>query len=225
MRGWGFFLLLLLLVIIAYGGWVAWVYLKARREGVQSPHWRSYIPFASAPGYRSSYPSPRRGGLVGWLKDRISAFRNRSTARGRYEEHLESGLTTRGDVDEPWDAGMGHDSEPYDAFGSYEEQALGRNQPYGGDRYGPARSGLTAANEEHLHRNDTRQYDGESAILSEPVSTESRNPFGDDAEHSDLRNVEPQPLTDALRPEDETHGTKNVEDSSTERRSMFRESL
>jgi hypothetical protein len=120
---------------------------------------------------------------------------------------------------------MGHDSEPYDAVGPYEESELGRNQPYDGDQYGRGRSGLTTANEEHVHRNAIRHIDGDSAFISEHVPAESRNPFGDDAEHSDLRNVEPQPLTDTLRPEDGTHGTKNIEDNSTERRSIFRESL
>ncbi|EEP77717.1 predicted protein [Uncinocarpus reesii 1704] len=142
---WGlFFLLIIFFALLAYIGWIIFTQVRARRAGLPPPTWKSYIPFTSAsPTYRdSNFPSPRRGGVVGWIKDRLASLRNQRTYRGAYEEPTSGGPGPyRGagaDHDEAWDTRVGALEEgPYGQgpgpYGHYDEQELGtgpRREPY-----------------------------------------------------------------------------------------------
>ncbi|PGH22977.1 hypothetical protein AJ80_02892 [Polytolypa hystricis UAMH7299] len=240
---WGlFFLLILLFFLLAYFSWIAYTQYRARQAGLPPPPWKSYIPFTSASSslqYRdTNFPTPRRGGLVGWLKDRVARLRNRRTAHGSYEGAGTplggTGYNNRGarnvDADEAWDARMGNENEgPYGAGPYYEEQELElglgagarRAEPYEGGGYtagSATRAHAHAA--EDLERGRSRSREPQSKRFESPQkdgrdSEDNKNPFADDAEASQLRGVSPRP--DTAR----SGGSKH----DTERRSMFRESL
>jgi hypothetical protein len=233
MRGWGlFFFLLFLLVVIAYAGWIGWIRYTARRDGLPPPHWKSYIPFASAPIYRpTGYPAPRRGGIVGWFTDRIAGLKNGRTAPGAYEEPLgASAHARRGvDADEPWDTRIGNDSDTYGPAGLYEEQELdgpGTNERYDRVQNDAGRSGFSTVPRDNAPEDYGRsRYNGQriGLVSKDTESNGLRDPFGDDAEHSELRDPDSQSSADMAG---ENQGIKHhADDSLTERRSIFRESL
>ncbi|KAL1965417.1 hypothetical protein VTN77DRAFT_5673 [Rasamsonia byssochlamydoides] len=136
-------------------------------------------------------------------------------------EPLGAGIHGRRGVnaDEPWDARIGNDSDAYGPAGSYS------NEAHDGARDGPGRPGLSTVPRDDVWKDrDWNRYNGQSTgLVSEDTeSNELRDPFGDDAEHSD-RDPNPQPTADMTRETQEVK--KHGDDSLTERRSIFRESL
>jgi hypothetical protein len=231
---WGyFFLIIIILLVVGYAAWIGFTQFRARRAGLPPPPWKSYIPFtSSSSSYRdSSYPSPRHGGITGWFKDRIATLRNRRSAFGGYEEPLESGMHgRRTDHDEAWDMRMGIESDgPYGAGGYYEEelgQAPGR-EPYEGSEYGARKLQRDTPAHGEVERGRSRSRDPDpqvSSSLGDESSKPPHDPFGDDTERSNLRDVSHRPVVDTEGSSIST--TKRThERGRTERESMFRESL
>ncbi|KAK4993611.1 hypothetical protein LTR50_000221 [Elasticomyces elasticus] len=248
MSGWGiFFAIVIVLIILAAIGWTVFTHLRARRLGLPPP---SLNPFSSSHRRRrdTSYtaPAPAPGGIRGWLSTRFRNLRNSRTAGGAYESTGPgyAGAAARGrrgfgalDPDEAWDARVGN--EAY-----YEEQELGlqdagaaaQGGPYGGRGYegvGAAQGIGVAGIEEGRGRSRSRQR-----VLDERYEEEvhhaGQNPFGDQAERSNvsLRGVSPRPVADGMAGEGGSRGHRAgqpslgpPEDSPTERRSMFRENM
>lgn len=110
--------------------------------------------------------------------------------------------------------------------GYYEEHELGLHPPseggaYSGGGYGGEGGGPDYGGEEitrgrslsrDIDRNIAQRYDQQ---------TGRENPFGDQAERSDLRGVSPRPIED----ENHGHAKKDSGDSPTERRSIFHENM
>jgi hypothetical protein len=219
--GWIFLIVVILLAILAFGSWVLYSRLRARRLGLPAP---PLNPFSSS---RSSaappYPAPAPGGVVGWINDKVRAFKNRRHATGAYEEPYPAGGRTGGrsargplDPDEPWDAGV--DNEAH-----YEEQELGLHAPstaYGGGGYGAPSPGFAPAPERGRSR--TRDL---ADRYDEEVGYGGNNPFGDDAASS-LRGVSPRPVEQQQQREHQSKASVGSnENSPSERRSMFRENM
>jgi hypothetical protein len=231
MSGWGwFFLLFFLLLIGAAIGWVIFTRRRASRQGLPPPTLKSYIPFLG--GSTSNYPSPRQGGPIGWIKDQIASIKNRRsrTAQGAYEEPLEGRRSRVAGDEEAWDARMGAGGEYEGHSGYYEEQELGlqpANEQYGGTGYGQGGRGDTtfgATVERGRSRSrDSEPYLGAAGAAAGTQSGEA-DPFGEGAERSNLRGVSPRPEADASK-DGHLQGKGSREESPTERRIMFRESL
>ncbi|KAB2580053.1 hypothetical protein BFW01_g2486 [Lasiodiplodia theobromae] len=233
-----FFGILILLLVIGGVAWVAYTRIRAKRLGLPPP---PLNPFAR--GSRSSlggdsYPAPAPSGIVGWVNDKISALKNgrggRNNARyaaGAYEEPgAARAARNRGtlDPDEAWDARVGNEADY--GYGYEEEQELGLRDPhagttpYGGGGYAgsgmyaapPHSAGLSAGSERGRSR--TRELD-ERYDEEMGHSRGAENPFGDNAERSNLRGVSPRPADSAAR------GGATGDSPSESRRSMFREEV
>lgn len=243
MHGWGlFFFLLFLFLIIGAIGWVGWTQYRARQAGLPPPSWKSYIPFIKSDGARN-YPSPRSAGPIEWIKDKIAGMRNKRTAEGAYESRLEGGTAYGGptegrrgrglDPDEAWDTRVGNEADSYGPGGYYEEQELGVStprDPYGGSGYAGAPT--SHAGEGQRGRSRSREPDGQHGAAQRHELGDSNlrvedNPFGDQHEAASLRDVSPRPVLDTARATSggPVKGKGSLDDSPTERRSMFRESL
>ena len=217
---WGLFFLFIILLFLALGGaWVIYTQVRARRAGLPPPSWRAYIPFTSSSStYRdSSFPSPRRGGVVGWFKDKFSRARNQRTHRGAYED-METGRTGygRNEHDEVWDSrgpaddtayGHGGGQRGYDDEHDFEFQPTLRDSPYRHTYEEPERG---------RSRSRDMPPEARDGFQSKPLD----NPFGDNAESSELRNVSPRP--DANRQSGRRRSTST---SSKGKRSAFQEDL
>lgn len=246
MHGWGlFFFLLFLLLIFAAIGWVVFTRIRASRQGLPPPPWKSYIPFLGATQSTTNYPTPRSSGPLEWVKDQIAKLRNKRTARGAYEETgrgadgayvgADAGLASgRGRDDDAWDTrAPGRDEEEsYAASGPggyYEEAELGLAPTPGLQSFNrtlddsfhtpqPYQGGVT----DYIGGAGER---GRSAQRGhgQGASSLTADPFGDQNEANSLRSVSPRPVTG------HGHGAGSLEvkggDSPTERRSMFREGL
>ena len=149
------------------------------------------------------------------------------------------------DPDEAWDARVGTEADGYGGGGYYEEQELGL-YPGGGTASGGARGGAYSgggyggqggrgqvlpdyeAEERGRGRSRSREGDtyigGSQRVLDQRYDEEigRQNPFGDQAERSDLRGVSPRPAEER---KGGNHMTVSSGDSPTERRSMFRENM
>ncbi|KAL0264207.1 hypothetical protein SLS55_000154 [Diplodia seriata] len=238
-----FFIILILLIVIGGVSWVAYTHIRAKRLGLPPP---PLNPFAR--GSRSSMggglPAPAPSGFVGWVNDKISSLKHgrnggggRSNARyaaGAYEEPGAARARNRGtlDPDEAWDARVGTEADY--GYGYDEEQELSGlhdphdphgTTPYGGGGY--AGSGMYAAPPPHSAGLSAGPERGRSRTreLDERYDEEmgrgrgGENPFGDNAEHSDLRGVSPRPVGSGAR-------SGAAGNSPTEsRRSMFREEV
>ncbi|OCK73668.1 hypothetical protein K432DRAFT_312288 [Lepidopterella palustris CBS 459.81] len=241
--GWIFLIVLLLLALLALAAYVIYTRLRARRLGLPPP---SLNPFgAGARSTTPNYPSPAPGGLRGWLDAKYRAFKNRRVAAGAYEEPSggyggRNGRRGGGgalDPDEAWDSHVGN--EAY-----YEEQELGLHAPsstaYGGGGYGAPSPGFApqqgAGNERGRSR--TRELDSryDEDMHGGGGGGHERNPFGDDAATiSSLRGVSPRPVSESERAGEGGGGyggghahkgsAGSLENSPTERRSMFRENM
>lgn len=155
---------------------------------------------------------------------------------GAYEQPLEGGRRGRGralDPDEAWDARVGAEA---DAGGyAFEEQELGLREEaeYGGGGYGNEGQVLPAYGEER-GRSLNRGAGAEGYIgggqrgLDERYEEEMggrEDPFGDEAERSELRGVSPRPHVEAKGDGKVGSGGGMSDDSPTERRSMFHENV
>lgn len=226
------FLLLILLIPLAAAVFILYTRIRAQRAGLPPPPLSSYNPFAKR--IRPSQNYPASSGLIGWVRSKVQSLSG-SQRGGAYEEPLGRRGARGLDPDEAWDARVGNEADGYNAGGYYEEQELdfqpslgaqsyagggyaerhGQVLPdYGSEEIRRGRS-INRAGEIHMDGTDQgldRRYDEEMG---------RGDPFGDDAERSNLRGVSPRPV------EDDERGHKKADsgDSATERRSIFREDV
>lgn len=213
MNGWSiFFLILLILILLLYTSWILLTRLRAHSSNLPAPPWKSYLFIGSRGPAYSGAPTPRSGGVVGWVRDRWDAVR-----RGRRRER------GQGYEDEVWDSRVGGGGGGY-----FEEQELGGAR----DGYD---GGLSAGAHVHVHadeemgrgRSRSRSRSRERGEHSppppyDPITSTTTNvrvedPFGDGAERSELRDVSPRPDGGKVQGE-QGNGDE-------ERRSIFREGL
>ncbi|KAK4157304.1 hypothetical protein C8A00DRAFT_11846 [Chaetomidium leptoderma] len=235
-------LAVVLLLIAAAAGWIIFTRVRASQLGLPPPPWKSYIPFLnSSSSSSSSYggPAPAQGGIIGWINDRIRHLRHgkNRTAAGAYEgsSSYNAGYSGAGGgnardfdqhEDDPWDSRVGG-YNPYE-----EERELGLVPPGGhgqrssdGDGYqmnlavtpGISAAGAAAGGgepEEEERRGRTRSR---SPGPSMPTKA---NPFGDDAEPSNIsmRGVSPRPM-------DTSFAGRKAAKGDEDRKSMFREEV
>lgn len=220
--GWFFFLLFLLLILAGIG-WVVYTQVRARRQGLEPPSWRSYVPFLKTPS--TNYPTPRHAGPFEWIKDQFAKLRMGRTARGAYEETgsgtdtryagagAGAGRRARGIEDDAWDTRVGNE-DPYGPGpgGYYEEQELGLtptpglpNEPYGGGgdyvSAGAGVRGAYAAPPPDESRGRSKSREPPPAVAPTAAGTNlDPNPFGDQHEAASLRSVSPRPEVDTAGP-------------------------
>ena len=233
MSGAAYFLLfLILLVVIIAIAYVAYTRIRAQRAGHSPPPLSSYIPFLNR--NRQSQSRAPSTGILGNIRSKISSWTGGSSSRpGAYEQPLSSGRGRGLDPDGAWDTRVGDEADAYGSGGYYEEQELqahpsGRGTgPYSGGGYGGHGTELPDYGDEEMGRGRSISREGPGFIgggqkgLDERFEEEARreNPFGDQAERSQLRGVSP-------RPADEGRGEqKQSGDSPVERRSMFHENV
>ncbi|KAF9870375.1 hypothetical protein CkaCkLH20_12222 [Colletotrichum karsti] len=229
----GIVIAILVILIVAAIGWVIFTQLRARRLGLPPPSLSSYIPFRKSDPPSYGPPRPAPSGIVGWINDKISGFKNRNnrSAAGAYEAPS-GGTARRGfgplDPDEAWDTRVGHEAETYGPYGNYEEQELGYHggaTRAGGDNsYSMNLAATPGAHDEPRGRSLSRPGDE----LNVPKG--GRNPFDDDAEPSNIsmRGVSPRPMVDTAPQQQQPQHQQQPKDngeSPTERRSIFRENV
>ena len=236
-----FFIIIVFLIVAGGAAWIIYTHLRARRLGLPQPTLASYNPFSASRSQSYGAPGPAPGGVVGWVNDKVRAFRNRNnrSSGGAYEEPLSSNVrgraSTRGfgplDPDEAWDARVGTEADAYGPGGYYEEQELGLHGGAGASRLAPtpgqAPPGYGAERGRSLSREPEPYIGGSQAGLDRRYDEEmgrkpAANPFDDSAEPSNvsLRGVSPRPIDTS-----KAHMKKDSFDSPTERRSMFRENM
>jgi hypothetical protein len=245
-----FFIALVVIAVILIVGWVAYIHWRAHRLGLPPPTFSSYSPFSRT---QSPYTGtlPAHGGLIGWVNDKIRAFKNRNSrgTGGAYEEPLSSNVRGRGanrgfgplDPDDAWDTRVGTEADAYGPAGLFEEQELGlrhgaessyeggglTSQEAGSD-YGEERGRSRSREPKFYSGGQARlnwEYDeGMGATGKRPVS----NPFDDDqAEPSNvsLRGISPRPIDTSEPTKEGTPKSSEAAGSPTERRSIFREDM
>ncbi|KAF2280276.1 uncharacterized protein EI97DRAFT_430021 [Westerdykella ornata] len=240
--GWIFLIVIGFLALASYGGWVVWSRVQANRLGLPPPSLNPFSRIRSTGG--ANYPAPAPSGIRGWFDTQIRRFKNRNNryAAGAYEETgYGGGSAFRGghrlDPDEAWDARVGNEAH-------YEEQELGLHDPVhpedsmymgssGAYGYAPPSAGLHATEPER-GRSRTREYDDGGSNLH---AGSARDPFGDENATASLRGVSPRPLE-----QDTSYGGAgtlgatagtgkghkkdgSLDNSPTERRSIFREDM
>lgn len=153
------------------------------------------------------------------------------------------GRRARGmDPDEAWDTRVGNEADAYGPAGYHQEQELpGLNNPYESQRGPvlPAYSEGAGARGRSKSRDPADAIGGQQGLDSryeqetgvtgnqQRRAGQSNNPFSDAHEAPSLRGVSPRPMLDSnVAQAGKTKGGGGTqEDSPTERRSMFRESL
>ena len=209
-------------------GWIGYSRLKAQRAGREPPPLSSYIPWKRNSRHTDAYPSP--SGIVAWVKSKVSGSSSRT---GAYEQPLGSGGRRGLDPDEAWDARVGAEADGYGVGGYYEEQELGLRPPasgaYAGGGYGG--QALPDYGEERgrsISRAAVPHIGGGQKGLDERYDEEMghEDPFGDEAERSELRGVSPRPHEEKGKGHATQGGGGGSHDNSpTERRSMFHENV
>lgn len=234
-----FFIIVAFVLIFGGVGWVVYTHLRARRLGLPQPTLASYNPFRSSERYGAPGPAP--GGIAGWFSDIVKKLKNRNnrSAGGAYEEPLSSNVrgrpNNRGfgplDPDEAWDARVGTEADAYGPGGYYEEQELGlHNDQRGGLPPSGAPPSYGADRGRSRSREPEPYIGGSQAGLDRRYDEEmgrkptGPNPFDDSAEPSSvsLRGVSPRPMDNS---QGHTKGQHSIDDSPSERRSMFRENM
>lgn len=226
-------LLLLLLVPIAAVVYILFARFRAQRAGLPPPPLSSYNPFAQRVPSSSGFS--RSPGFFGWVRSKFKSPKS-STREGAYEQSL-SGSGRRGlDPDEAWDARVGNEADGYGVGGYYEEHELGLRPPSEGEAYAGGGYGGSVYDQvlpdygaEEMRRGRSRSRDLNRSIGGGQEGLDQRyneemgreNPFGDQAERSDLRGASPRPKDSEGR----GHAKKESGDSPTERRSMFHENM
>ena len=221
--GW-IFLLLILLIPIAAVLYIIVARYRAKQAGNPVPSFSSYNPFTSRSGAPQNQSTS--SGLFGKIRSKFQSSKN-PTRSGAYEQSL-GGRNRRGlDPDEAWDARVGNEADGYGAGGHYEEYELGLHQQSEGGAYSGGGYGGDSAEEMARGRSLSRDIDRNiGGVQRGPdqrynIETGSEDPFGDQAERSNLRGVSPRPVGD----EEKGHSKDGSGDSPTERRSMFHENM
>ncbi|KAL8931565.1 MAG: hypothetical protein Q9216_007157 [Gyalolechia sp. 2 TL-2023] len=234
MSGLGYFFLFLLILLPLIGiAYIFYTRIQAQRAGRPPPTFSSFIPFRNRQSqiYSSSSSS---GGIIGTIRTKLHSLTGSSQRSGAYEQPLASARARGLDPDGAWDARVGDEADAYGSGGYYEEQELGlRTGGYGGHGtelpdYGdeelgrgrsisreapPPSSGFIGGNQKGLDQ----RYD-------EAMGGGRENPFGDQAERSELRGVSPRPAEGGKGQKQKGSGSVQG-DSPTERRSMFHENM
>ncbi|MCJ1334887.1 hypothetical protein MMC09_000152 [Bachmanniomyces sp. S44760] len=254
MNGFAVFgIIVLLLVIIFCALYVVFIRVRAHRSGLPPPPLASYIHFNRQPAL--GYPAqPRSSGVIGWVHDKFSGFKNSRTAGGAYENTYAGaggggGRSNRGgfgplDPDGAWDSRVGNEADAYGPVGDYEEQELDDHHPssgpYGGSGYGGPATELPGYGTEEMTRGRSPYREPPHIIGGGQKGLDQRydeemgrsDPFGDHAEASTLRGISPRPVEMGSEGSKQTqnHGQKSSlgsvqGDSPTERRSMFHENM
>ncbi len=233
-----FFIIVAFVLVAGTAGWIIYTHLRARRLGLPQPTLSSYNPFRGSERYGA--PGPARGGVVGWVNDKVRAFKNRNnrSAGGAYEEPLSSNVRGRAsnrgfgplDPDDAWDARVGTEADAYGPGGYYEEQELGLHNDRGiglaptpgmaPPGYGEGSRGRSVSREPEPYIGGSQA--GLDRRYEEETGRKPQNPFDDSAEPSNvsLRGVSPRPIDTS-----KGHKPQDSLDSPTERRSMFRENM
>ena len=225
------FLLLILLIPLAASTYILYTRIRAQRAGLPPPSLSSYNPFAKRIRPSQNYPAP--SGFFGWARSKFQSLRG-SRSRGVYEEPLGRRGAQGSDPDEAWDARVGNEADGYSAGGYYEEQELEFQPSLGGQSYAGSGYGerhgqvLPYYGSEEIRRGRSMNRAGENPVggtdqgLDQRYEEEMRgDPFGDDAERSNLRGLSPRPMDDDER----GHKKTDSGDSATERKSIFRENV
>lgn len=223
-----FFLFLIILIPLAAVAYIFYTRIQAQRAGRPPPSFSSFIPFRNQRS--QNYSASSSGGILGTFRTKFNSLTGGSKRSGAYEQPLGSGRGRGLDPDGAWDARVGEEADAYGSGGYYEEQELGlRSGGYGGhgtelpdygdEEMGRGRSisrdappsGFIGGNQKGLDQ----RYD---------EATGGENPFGDHAERSELRGVNPKPADGSKGHKQQ--GSESVQgDSPTERRSMFHENM
>lgn len=165
------------------------------------------------------------------MKSKIHGSGSRS---GAYEQSLGPGARRGLDPDEAWDARVGAEADGYGPGGYYEEQELGLRPPpsgaYAGGGYGGGTQALPDYGEERgrsISRANAPHIGGGQKGLDERYDEEMahEDPFGDEAERSEMRGVSPRPHEEDHGHAKQGNGGAGHDGSPTERRSMFRENV
>jgi len=226
------FIIVLAVLLIGFCGWIIYTHLRARRLGLPQPTLASYNPFQGSRSLGGS--GGNSGGVAGWVGDKVRSFKNRNnrSAGGAYEEPLSSNVRGRAsnrgfgplDPDDAWDARVGTEADAYGPGGYYEEQELGLHGPPG---LAPAPGAAGDIRGRSLNREPEPYIGGSQRGLDqrydEEMGRKPKNPFGDEAEPSNvsMRGVSPRPIeTNPKGPK-----PRNSPDSPSERRSMFHEEM
>lgn len=223
---------LILLLLISLTIYYLYSRLRARRLGLPAP---SLFSFGGRGRTTASQRSAatRSGGVFGWVKDKVSGLGGGSgagyTGTGVRRGRGRGGFAAM-DPDEAWDSRVGAEAD-YGYNAPYgEDTELGVTSPSAeplaghGERgrgYGPA-GGLADIEPQDGRATSRARVDFEDRYEEEMhggsgaggVGSKGRvaDPFGD-AEASSLRGVSPRPVAGGL------------EESLTERKSMFREAV
>jgi len=223
------FQVIIIMIPAAVGGWIIYKRIKAKQAGLDPPPLSSYNPFA-----RHDRPSriyPASSSPIDWIKSKFHSLKGSRSSDGAYEP---TGARRGADPDAAWDSRVGAEHDAYGEY--YEDQELGLRPPGGRTEYSGAgydgRQTLPQYGDGAMERGRSisREGDDPAFIGGSQRGLEQRfeeemgheDPFGDEAERSELRGVSPRP------PEDRGHlktvsGGSTHNDSPTERRSMFRE--
>lgn len=224
------FLILILLIPLAASTYILYTRIRAQRAGLPPPPLSSYNPFAKRVRPSQNYPAP--SGFIGWVRSKFQSLGG-SRSRGVYEEPLGRRGARGSDPDEAWDARVGNEADGYSAGGYYEEQELEFQPSLGGQSYVGSGYGGTQGQvlpnygSGEIRRGRSMNRAGESHIggtdqgLDRRYDEERGDPFGDDAERSNLRGLSPRPMED----DDKGHKKTDSRDSATERKSIFRENV
>ena len=168
------------------------------------------------------------------MKSKIQGSRSRS---GAYEQPLGPGARRGLDPDEAWDARVGAEADGYGAGGAggyYEEQELGLRPPASGAYAGGGYEGRSQALPEYgeergrsISRAGVPPIAGGQKGLDERYDEEMghEDPFGDEAERSELRGVSSRPAEEGKGHGKQGSGGDRHDNSPTERRSMFHENV
>lgn len=227
-------LVVLLLVVLAFLAatiYVLYTRLRTQWAGLPPPSLSSYNPFAKRT--RPSPNHPGSSGLVGWVRSKLHSFS--SSQGGTYEQPLGRRGVRGLDPDEAWDARVGNEADGYATGGYYEEQELDLHPSlsgaaYAGGGYGNGHGQVLPDYEsDETQRGRSINRGRESHIGGTQQGLDRRydeemgrgDPFGDGAERSDVRGISPRPVADDER----GHRKTDSGDSTTERRSIFREDV
>lgn len=152
------------------------------------------------------------------------------------------------DPDEAWDSRVGNEADAYGAGGYYEEQELGlhpiptstnaHSGGYsGGGGYGGDSATLPEYGAEEMGRGRSRSREPTAYIGGSQRGLDERyeevtgvkggraDPFGDEAERSDLRGVSPRPVAEAGKGHRVVGSTGSGGSAGEERKSMFHENM
>ena len=137
------------------------------------------------------------------------------------------------DPDEAWDTRVGNEADYGVGGGHYEETELGLQDPaagpYHGGGYGASDNIGVGGIEEGRGRSKSRQRELDNRYDEEMHGGQKQNPFGDQAERSDmgLRGVSPRPIVDTAghKSQHSLGAQHTTDDSPTERRSVFQEQM